>query len=306
MVVEENQFRRALVQAYAEEDIAPRLNSYLKEAWMRFSRNKPAFWGLVLLCILITMAIIGPWLSPYPYYETHLSLNNQPPSLKFWFGTDDLGRDLFVRTWYGARISLCVGFVAAFIDLVIGVLWGGTAALAGGKIDNLMMRTADILYAIPYLLVVILLIVVIGSGLLPIIIALTIIGWINMARIVRGQLLQIKELDYVQASRAFGASNWWILRRHMIPNAIGSILITMTLTIPTAIFTEAFLSFLGLGIQAPVASWGTMASEGLPAMSYYPWRLFFPAFFISITLLAFNMVGDGLSDAFDPKRRARG
>lgn len=259
--------------------------------------------GFFLLCFLILMSIIGPLLTPYTYFETHLHLKNQPPSSAFWFGTDELGRDLFTRVWWGARISLLVGITASLIDLVIGVLYGALAASVGGKTEEIMMRIADILHSIPYLLVVILLMVMIGSGIVTIIIALTFTGWISMARIVRSQILLLKELDFVKAAEAMGASRLRILLRHLIPNAIGSIIITVTLTIPTAIFAEAFLSFLGLGVQAPIASWGTMANDGLPALRYYPWRIFFPAGFISITMFGFNLLGDGLRDAFDPRLR---
>lgn len=288
--------------ALKEEILTPSL-SFWQEVWRRLKLNKVAIASLGILFFLALFAILGPWLTPHKYYETHLALKNQSPSKEFWFGTDDLGRDVFARTACGARISLFVGISAATIDLILGVLWGGVAALAGGKIDNLLMRIADIFYAIPYLLVVIMLMVVMGSGLIPIIIALTITGWIGMARIVRGQLMQLKEQEYIHAATALGASNSRILLKHLIPNAMGPIIVTVTITIPIAIFTEAFLSFLGLGVQAPVASWGTMASDGLPAMRYYPWRLFFPAFFISITMLAFNLLGDGLRDALDPKLR---
>ncbi|MBS0624312.1 MAG: ABC transporter permease [Verrucomicrobia bacterium] len=276
-------------------------STYWYEAWKRLCQNKLACFGLFVLCFLFVLAILGPIISPYLYYQTHLELKNQPPNLHFWFGTDDLGRDLFTRTCMGARISLFVGMSAAFIDVLIGVLWGGIAALAGGRLDTLMMRIADILYAIPYLLIVIMLMVVLGSGLVPILIALTIIGWIGMARIVRGQLIQLKQAEFIEAAIALGAGYRRIFFKHLLPNALGPIIVTMTLTIPTAIFAEAFLSFLGLGIQAPMASWGSMANDGLPALRYYPWRLFFPAFFISMTMLAFNLVGDGLRDAFDPK-----
>jgi oligopeptide transport system permease protein len=230
-------------------------------------------------------------------------LKNLPPSLQFWFGTDELGRDLFTRIFWGARLSLFIGIAASFIDLVIGVVYGAVSAIFGGKVDEAMMRLCDILFSIPYLLVVILLMVIIGSGITTIIIALTMTGWIHMARMVRGQILQLKELDFVKAARACGASRFRLFWRHLIPNCMGPIIITVTLTIPAAIFAEAFLSFLGLGIQAPLASWGTMASDGLPAMRYYPWRLFFPAAFISLTMLSFNLLGDGLRDAFDPKLR---
>lgn len=286
-----------------QEEISRPSLSFWGDVWRRLRMNRVAILGLIILFLLSLFAILAPILSTHPYYDINLILKNQPPSRAYWFGTDDLGRDMLTRTACGARISLFVGVTAALIDLIIGVLWGGIAALAGGKIDNILMRIADILYAIPYLLIVIMLMVVMGSGLIPIIIALTITGWIAMARIVRGQLIQLKEQEYIIAATALGAGYRRILFKHLIPNAMGPIIVTMTLTIPIAIFTEAFLSFLGLGVQAPMASWGTMASDSLPAMRYYPWRLFFPAFFISITMLAFNLVGDGLRDALDPKLR---
>lgn len=277
--------------------------SYLSDAWKRLKRNPLAMGGMTVLSILIIMAIIGPWLTPYSYFETHLSLKNMPPSSQFWFGTDELGRDLFTRVWWGARISLFVGITASLIDLIIGVCYGALAALLRGRAEELMMRIADILSAIPYLLVVILLMVVIGPGLTSIILALTITGWIGMSRVVRGQILLLREQDFIKASIALGATKPRLLFYHLIPNCMGPIIVTLTLTIPSAIFAEAFLSFLGLGVQAPIASWGTMANDGLPALRYYPWRLFFPASFISLTMLSFNLVGDALRDAFDPKLR---
>ena len=224
--------------------------------------------------------------------------------MNYFFGTDELGRSLFVRIWWGARISLFIGVSAALLDMAIGVFYGGFAALLGGKIDEVMMRGADMLYSLPHLLIVILLTVIMEQGITTIIIAMTLTGWISMARIIRSQILSLKEQDFVTAAKALGASNIRILVRHLIPNCFGAMITTVTLTIPHAIFTEAFLSFLGLGVQAPIASWGTMASDGLPALSFYPWRLFFPAAFISITMLAFNLLGDGLRDAFDPKVEA--
>lgn len=256
------------------------------------------YWGLIILSMILVMSLVGPWLSGYSYDAIHLSAKNHPPSAQFWFGTDDLGRDLFTRICYGARISLLVGLSAALIDLLIGLAWGGVAGYLGGKVDESMMRLADIFYSLPYMLVVILLGVVLGSGLLSILMAITFFGWITMARIVRGQTLLLKEMDYVLAAQALGASPARILFIHILPNARGPILITLTMTIPSAIFAEAFLSFLGLGIQAPMASWGTLANEGLPAMQFYPWRLFIPAFFISITLLAFNLIGETLKEIF--------
>lgn len=277
--------------------------SYWKNAWNRLCCNTPALIGLWSLLILLLFAIFAPLLSSYNYYETRLPLKNTPPCSRFWFGTDELGRDIFTRIWWGARISLTVGLSAALIDMFIGILYGAFAGMMGGKIDELMMRIVDVLHSVPTLLLVILLMVVMGSGIMTIIISLAIMGWMNMARIVRSQILQIKQQDFVLAAQLLGASKWRILIRHLIPNCIGSIITTVTLTIPTAIFIEAFLSFLGLGVQAPIASWGTMASDGLPALRYYPWRLFFPAIFISVTMLGFNLLGNGVRDAFDPRLR---
>lgn len=265
----------------------------------RFSANLFALFGAGCLAVIVALAIVVPLLSSYTYYEIDLSSKNMAPSWLHWFGTDDLGRDMFVRVWYGARISLFVGITAALIDLVLGIIWGGVAALCGGKIDEVMMRLADVLYALPSLLIVTALMVVLGPGLITILIALSLLGWITMARVVRGQLLTLKEQGYVYAARAMGAGFWRVLFKHLLPNAFGPIIVTLTLTVPTAIFTEAFLSYLGLGVQAPIASWGTMSSEGLPALEYYPWRLFFPAGLICLTMLAFNAVGDGLSDALN-------
>lgn len=286
-----------------EEAVLEISSSYWKDAWIRLKQNRTALAGFFILVFLIFMATIGPWLTPYTYFETHLPLKNLAPSWEFWFGTDELGRDMFTRIWWGARISLFVGVSAALIDLCIGVFFGAVSGYFGGKVDEAMMRFADIIYSIPHLLVVILLMVVIGPGLFSIILALTITGWIPMARIVRSQILQLKELDYAMAARALGASRLRVLMRHLVPNAMGPIVTTMTFTIPTAIFAEAFLSFLGLGVQAPIASWGTMASDGLSALTYFPWRLFFPAGFISLTMLSFNLVGDGMRDALDPRLR---
>jgi oligopeptide transport system permease protein len=274
---------------------------YFHDSLCRFKKNKLAMLGLFVLFILIFLSIIGPSLSSYTYYETNLANKNLAPCFKHLFGTDELGRSIFVRIFWGARISLFVGVTAAIIDMIIGVLYGGFAGLMGGKIEEAMMRFLDLLHSLPHLLIVILLSVIMRGGILTIIIALTITGWINMARIIRAEILSLKELNFVTIAKAMGASNERILFTHLIPNCFGSIITTMTLTIPGAIFAEAFLSFLGLGVAAPIASWGTMASDGLAALSFYPWRLFFPAFFISATMLAFNLIGEGLRDAFDPR-----
>ncbi|WP_349410758.1 ABC transporter permease [Pseudalkalibacillus sp. SCS-8] len=277
--------------------------SYWQDAWRRFKKNRLAMVGMILIGLLAIMALAGPSLTPYDYRTNDLMNANMAPSADHWFGTDELGRDIFTRNWQGARISLFIGLTAAVLDLFIGIIWGGVTGYIGGKTDEVMMRIADILIGIPYLLVVILLMVVLEPGLMTMIIAMTITGWINMARIVRGQVLGLKQQEYVLAANTLGAGLSRVMFKHLIPNTMGPILITMTLTVPTAIFTEAFLSYLGLGVQAPLASWGTMASEGLPALTYYPWRLFFPAFFICLTMFAFNVIGDGLRDALDPKLR---
>ncbi|PIS02837.1 MAG: diguanylate cyclase [Chlamydiae bacterium CG10_big_fil_rev_8_21_14_0_10_42_34] len=260
-----------------------------------------ARFAIFTLSFLLLMALIGPLLSPYAYSDIQLELKNTAPCLKFWFGTDELGRDMFTRVWWGARISLFVGITAALIDMIVGILWGSIAAYIGGKAEELMMRVCDILHAIPYLLIVILLTVIRGSGIVTILIAMTLTGWINMARICRSQVLQLKQNDYITAARALGASPVRILFRHLLPNAMGPIIAAMTLTIPTAIFTEAFLSFLGLGIQAPAASWGVMLNDGVSAMRYYPWRLFFPAIMITLTIFSFNLLGNSLRDSLDPR-----
>jgi dipeptide transport system permease protein len=287
----------------AEAVVRPSL-SYWKDSWHRLLRNKLAMTGMVFLAFIILLAIFGPMISPHSVETQKLAMQNLPPSSGNWFGTDDLGRDVFTRTCYGARISLFVGLVAAIIDFIIGVVYGGISGYKGGKTDNLMMRFVEILYGLPYLLVVILVMVVIGPGLTTIILALSITGWVGMARIVRGQVLQIKNYEFVLASKTFGTKTARIIRKNLLPNTMGPIIVQMTLTIPSAIFAEAFLSFIGLGIQAPHASWGVMANDGLSTiLSGYWWRLFFPTLFISLTMFAFNVLGDGLQDALDPKLR---
>ncbi|MCI1883106.1 MAG: ABC transporter permease [Sporolactobacillus sp.] len=279
--------------------------SYWRDTWFQFRKNKLASGGLIFLVLLGILAVFGPMFSPYHVTGQNLVMQNQPPSGQHWFGTDNLGRDVFVRTWYGARISLFIGIVAALIDLLIGVAYGGISGYQGGRIDNVMMRVVEILYGLPYLLVVILLMVVMGPGLVTIVVALSATGWTNMARIVRGQVLQLKNYEFVIASRSFGGKTARIVGKDLIPNTMGPIIVQVTLTVPSAIFSEAFLSFLGLGVQAPYASWGVMVNNSLSAiLSGFWWQLFFPALFISLTMFAFNIVGDGLQDALDPNLRS--
>lgn len=286
----------------AAQEQAPALG-FWRDAWQRLKRNKIAmasFWVIVLFMVI---AVLGPLFSGYEYDEQNLMLTNQSPSWQHWFGTDNLGRDIFVRVLYGARISLAIGIVASLINLFIGVIYGGIAGYIGGRTDRIMMNIVDVLYSVPTLLYVILLMVVMKPGLMNIFIALGIAYWLQMARIVRGQILSIKEQEFVLAARTIGVPKFRILLRHLIPNAMGAIVVTMTLAIPDAIFTEAFLSFIGLGVSAPMASWGVLASEGVNNLRAYPFQLFFPAAAISITMLAFNLLGDGLRDVLDPKMR---
>jgi oligopeptide transport system permease protein len=248
-------------------------------------------------------AVFGPMLSPYSYSKQSLIMQNTPPTAEHWFGTDNVGRDLLARCLYGARISLAVGVFATAISLILGVLYGGIAGFAGGKTDEAMMRVVDIFYAVPLLLWVILLMMLFKPGLENILIAIGITYWLSMARIVRAQVLSLKEQDYVLAARTIGARPMRIILRHLIPGCIGPILVTATFNIPQAIFTESFLSFIGLGVGAPMASWGMLASDALSGLRSYPYQLFFPALAICITMLAFNFLGDGLRDALDPRLR---
>lgn len=277
---------------------------YWSDVWRRFKQNRLAMAGLIIITLLIVMAVIGPYLNKYTYYEQDFSKKNLRPNFEHWFGTDQAGRDIFTRAWYGARYSLFIGFMAALVDFIVGVLYGGISGIKGGRVDNIMMRAGEVLYSIPYMLMAILMMVVVGSGLWSMILAIAITEWIPMSRLVRGQVLQLKEQEYVQAARALGASTGWILRKHVIPNTMGPILVNITLTVPHAIFAEAVLSFLGLGIPAPKASWGTMTSDALGSILVgHFYQLFFPAFLISLTMFAFNVIGDGLRDALDPRLR---
>ena len=285
-----------------QENNKPSLG-YWQDAWLRLKKDKMAIAGLCFIVLLMLLALIGPMLSSIGYADQDFNNVNAGPSYEHWFGTDSLGRDLFIRVLYGARISLSIGLIASLINLVIGVLYGGISGLMGGKVDRIMMNIVDVLYSVPTLLYVILLMVVFKPGLLNIFIALGISYWLQMARIVRGQVLSIKEQEFVLAAISMGASKWRLLTKHLIPNAIGAIVVSWSLSIPDAIFTEAFLSFIGLGVSAPMASWGVLASEGINSMRGYPFQLFFPAAAISLTMLAFNFLSDGLRDALDPKMR---
>lgn len=277
--------------------------TYWQDAWRRLKENKLAMAGLFFVIFITLTAIIGPFVSKYNYFAQDFAVAYQNPSTAHWFGTDQFGRDVFVRILYGARISLTVGFAASILNITIGVLYGGIAGYFGGTVDNIMMRIVDILYSIPMIIYVILLMLILKAGLGSIIVALAISYWTSMARIVRAQILSLKQQEFVLAAKTIGAPNMRILLRHLIPNSMGPIIVTLTLTIPSAIFTESFLSFIGLGVSAPMASWGTLASEALEGFMLYPLQLFFPAAAISLTIFAFQLLGDGLRDALDPKMR---
>ena len=276
---------------------------FRQDAWLRLKKNRAAMAGLGIIVLISLLAVLGPLLSPYSYSDQSLANANQPPSSAHWLGTDNLGRDLATRICYGARISLSIGIVASLINLGIGVLYGGISGYFGGRVDSVMMRIVDILYGIPLLLYVILLMVVLKPGLMNVFLALGLVYWLRMARIVRAQVLGLKELEYILAARVLGASHRRLIFGHLLPNSLGPIIITLTLSIPEAIFTEAFLSFIGLGVSAPMASWGVLASEGVVTLRSYPFQLLSPAIAISLTMLGFNFLGDGLRDALDPRMR---
>ncbi len=295
--------------------------SYWKDAWRRLKQNKIALAALIVIILFILFALIGPRLSPYTYDQQIRGDENLSPTYAHPFGTDQLGRDLLVRVMVGARISLIIGIGSALIVLLFGSVYGAVSGLLGGRIDNFMMRVVEIIYSLPDILIIILLQIVIkepltrafdsgaplgglqklGPGIVAVFIVYGLLYWVGMARIVRGQVLQLKQMEYVNAATALGANNSRLIKKHLLPNCIGTLIVTTMLQIPSAIFTEAFLSFLGLGVAAPMASLGSLASEALNGIQSYPYRLLFPAVAISIIILAFNLFGDGLRDALDPK-----
>jgi oligopeptide transport system permease protein len=275
--------------------------SLTKDAFRRLARNKLAMLGLAVLLFFIVVALLTPWIAPYSYEGQNLELGAVGPSAEHWLGTDTLGRDQLTRIMYGSRISLMVGFIATAVALLIGVLWGATAGFVGGRLDAIMMRIVDVLYALPFTIFIILLTVIFGRSILLLFLAIGAVEWLTMARIVRGQVLSIKKQEFVEAAVAIGLSPWQIITRHLIPNVLGPIIVYTTLTIPSVILLESFLSFLGLGIQPPQSSWGSLISGGVETMEEYPWLLLFPGLALSITLFSLNFLGDGLRDALDPR-----
>lgn len=336
MKISKDMFEPAHVDASKSEKIAKPSLNFWQDSWLRVRKNKAAVISLVVLVILVIMAFLGPVLTPYAY-DTQTTKNaNLPPRIQglenvswlpfdgsltkrdgtvihpyqlrhvkeyYWFGTDNLGRDIFARIWKGTQVSLLIAFVAAFFDMVIGVAYGAISGYVGGRIDSFMQRILEILVGIPNLIIVVLMILVLKPGIWPIIIAISITGWISMARVVRAQVLKFKNQEFVLAAKTLGASDFSIIFKHMIPNMFGVIIINTMFSIPSAIFFEAFLSFIGLGLQEPHASLGTLVNDGFRAMMAFPYQMVIPALMISIIMVVFNLIADGLRDALDPKMR---
>lgn len=330
-------FQPADLDSSVSEKISKPSLNYWQDAWLRVKKNKAAIVSIVVLFLLAILAIAGPFLNDYDYKQQNAKHSNLPPRVEaleniswlpfdgtltkkngevydayelknasdayYWFGTDSLGRDIFTRVWKGTQVSLYIALLAAFIDMIIGVAYGAISGYYGGRVDTIMQRIIEILVGIPNLVVVILMIIILKPGIISITIALTITGWVGMARVVRGQVLKYKNQEFVLASRTLGANDQKIIIKHLLPNLVGVIIINTMFTIPSAIFFEAFLSFIGLGLQDPLASLGTLIDDGFKTLRLYPYQMIFPAIIISTIMICFNMIADGLRDALDPKMR---
>ncbi|MGL4253113.1 ABC transporter permease [Cetobacterium sp. SF1] len=277
--------------------------TYWADSWRRLKKNKIAMISIGILTLIIFMCIFGPSFTKYNFEVTDTFNMNLPPSSEHWYGTDSLGRDIFARVWVGGRVSIMIGFIGTLLVIFVGCVYGGVAGYFGGRVDHYMMRLIEILVSVPYLVMVILISLYMGKGLFSLVIALTITGWTEIARIVRGQVLQIKEQEFVTAARALGASPGRIILKHLLPNTVGVVIVAITFKIPGFIFAEAFLSFIGLGVQAPNTSWGALAAAARENLRFYPYQIFFPSLMIILTMLSFSLLGDGLRDALDPKER---
>jgi oligopeptide transport system permease protein len=280
---------------------AERGTSLWRDAWQRLGKNKMAVISTVILILTVLASFIGPFFLKLSYETQNLQLGAVPPDVRHWLGTDTLGRDLFVRILYGGRVSMSVGFCATAVALTIGVFYGAISGFLGGKIDMLMMRIVDIIFALPFTVFVILLMVFFGRKFVLLFVAIGAVQWLTMARIVRGQVLSLRHQEFIEAAEALGLSKPRIILRHMIPNALGPIIVYATLTVPAVMLLEAFLSFLGLGVQPPMSSWGVLIKEGAEVMEEFPWLLVFPGLVLAITLFSLNFLGDGLRDALDPR-----
>ncbi|WP_237100081.1 ABC transporter permease [Paenibacillus azoreducens] len=296
-------FRPAAARPEEKEKISRKSQSGLQDSWRRLKQNKAAIVSLFILIAMLLLAIIGPWIGHHNYYDTDYGAVYQKPSAEHWFGTDKFGRDQWARIWQGTRISLLIAVLAATLDLVIGVAYGAVSALMGGRTDNVMQRVIEILTGIPSLIIIILLMMVMKPGIITIMVAMSITGWVNMARLVRAHIMKLKSQEFVLAARTLGTSGTRIIGKHLIPNTIGIIVINTMFTIPSAIFTEAFLSFIGLGLQSPMSSLGVLINDGFAALNTQPYLLLYPSIVIVLIMVTFNILGDGLRDALDPRMR---
>ncbi|GLB28403.1 peptide ABC transporter permease [Lacrimispora amygdalina] len=286
----------------ADEVVRPNI-SYWQDAWRRLKKNKLAMISMAVLMILFIMSLIGPGLSGQNYTTLMPEIKNLPPSNTYWLGTDYLGRDLFSRLWKGLRFSIIVAVVAASLKVIIGCIYGAVMAYLGGFVDDIMMRIVEVLNSIPYLIVTLIILVVLGNGYLPLLFALCITNWTSTARMVRGQILKLRESEYIMASAALGASSARVIVRHLIPNTLSLLILDLATSIPYIIFDETVLSFLGIGLQPPAFSLGTLLSAGQEAMAFYPAHLLYPSLLLCLLVLSFNILGDGLRDALDPQLR---
>lgn len=296
-------FRKLSKEEKNDEFIAIESKTFFQSVKAEFTKNKRAVFGLIVLVIVVLMAILGPVFSPFSYEEQNIALRNAAPTAQHIFGTDKMGRDIFVRILYGARISLGVGIVAAIVNLILGTLYGGIAGYVGGKTDMVMMRFVDIIYSVPSMLYIVLIMLWLGAGVSSIILGISITCWIGTARIVRSQVKSLREQEFTMAAFVLGASPKRILIKHLLVNAMGPIIVNITLMVPQAIFTEAWLSFIGVGISAPKASWGTLCDAASELIMVYPMQTIYPLVAICLTIISFNFVGEGLERALDPKRK---
>lgn len=296
-------FRKLSKEEKNDEFIAIESKTFFQSVKAEFTKNKRAVFGLFVLVIVVLMAILGPVFSPFSYEEQNIALRNAAPTAQHIFGTDKMGRDIFVRILYGARISLGVGIVAAIVNLILGTLYGGIAGYVGGKTDMVMMRFVDIIYSVPSMLYIVLIMLWLGAGVSSIILGISITCWIGTARIVRSQVKSLREQEFTMAAFVLGASPKRILVKHLLVNAMGPIIVNITLMVPQAIFTEAWLSFIGVGISAPKASWGTLCDAASELIMVYPMQTIYPLVAICLTIISFNFVGEGLERALDPKRK---
>ena len=276
-------------------------SSLFKDAFLRLTTNKLSLFSLIYVISLVVIALVTPFIAPYDYAYQDLAIGASPPSADHLLGTDTLGRDLLTRMMYGSRISLMVGFLATSVALVIGVIWGTIAGFAGGKVDAIMMRIVDTLYGIPFIILIILLMVIFGRNLILLFLAIGAVEWLTMARIVRSQVLNLSKQEFILSAEAMGVTKSSIVFRHLIPNAMGPVIVYATLTVPQIMLLESFLSFLGLGVQPPLSSWGLLIRDGAVSMEEYWWLLIFPSLAFSLTLFSLNFIGDGLRDAIDPR-----